>query len=110
MNIMTVGPFTWKLRDPRKPDDDEVWALVVPENVPLGHWVIKNYGNVPGPGFNGWKLVSAGPFDSAGAYSSREDAMQGVIPWLTKQINDELQRKVNELTAMRDAINKFLTK
>lgn len=79
---VTHGPFTWEKQEPH--GKDEVWKLVAPE--PLYHFVIKNYGGIPGPGFSGWKLVSGGPFDEPGAYSSLTDAMKGITPWLAEYL------------------------
>lgn len=82
MNTYTHGPFTWT-KCPGRPGA-EVWQNDVPADVGLTFFCLKNYGGTPGPGFAGWKLVSGGPFDTAGAYSSFKEAVDGVTPWLIK--------------------------
>ena len=77
---ITKGPFTWERQE--RESGCEVWNLLRPEGVEMTYFCLKNYGGQPGPGFNGWKLVSGGPFDSAGAYSSLEEAIDGVTPYL----------------------------
>jgi hypothetical protein len=90
MTTRTVGPFTWvqeRLPNRSSLDKEEVWTLQRPEG--MTHFVLKNYGGTPGPGFAGWKLVSGGPFDSAGAYDSFESAAQGVVPYLIQHYREQ---------------------
>ena len=87
---ITRGPFTW-VRDMES--SDEVWRLQKPEGLPATTFCLKNYGGTPGPGFAGWKLVSGGPFDRAGAYASLHEALIPVTAWLVNYYLDEAKRK-----------------
>ena len=93
----TYGPFTWERREG---GDYEVWELQRPEELHLTYFVLKNYGGKPGPGFKGWKLVSAGPFDKAGAYDSFDAALVGVTPWLVAYFLEDLDAKLAEYNSM----------
>jgi hypothetical protein len=102
-----VGPFTWKRKDH---DEDECWVLVQPENFPTTHWCLKDYGGEPQPGggFNGWRLVSGGPFSAAGGWRSRDGAMLGVVPWLVNYYRTQLRYEIEKAKRMADAMEKVL--
>lgn len=109
MTQMTVGPFTWEKREDAT---DETWELVRDPEADLTYFVVKNYGGEPGPGFKGWKLVSGGPFDAAGAWSSRDEAMAGVVPflleWYERQVAElllELEARLTVLRRVRDELS-----
>jgi hypothetical protein len=101
-----VGPFEWK-RDDRS--GDECWDLVQPEGARLTHWAVKNYGGKPNDrsGFSGWRLVSGGPFCTVGGWTSREEAMLGVIPWLMERLRSDLKDKLDECARMKAALTTF---
>lgn len=100
----TVGPFTWKRRIGAA---EESWELRVPGY--FTHWAVKDYGGSPGPGFQGWKLVSGGPFEDAGAYNTREEAMEGVIPFLMQRVEQEIEERLAEAEALRAVLNNWRT-
>ena len=106
--ILTVGPFTWAKADPR--GGSECWDLVRPEGVQMTAWSLKDYGGIPGPGFRGWKLVCGGPFDSAGSYATREEAMEGVVPWLLEYVQGEIDTKLREAEKLQKALLKMCAK
>jgi hypothetical protein len=101
-----VGPFTWERRDN---GDSEAWDLVQPKGVPLTHWAVKNYGGDPNDssGFSGWRLVSGGPFVTAGGWTSREDAMLGVIPYLMARLRGDLKNRLEECTRVKATLTSF---
>ena len=107
-DVATCGPFTW-MRVAR-PVSEEVWTLVLPEAVGgvLPTFCVKNYGGEPGPGFAGWKLVSGGPFDSAGAYRTRDEAFAGVVPWLVDYLGRKAAEKINDARAIAQHLSSFL--
>lgn len=82
------GPFTWERRDS---GNDECWVLVTPPDLPTTFWCVNNYGGVPvdGDGFTGWRLTSGGPFTQVGGWTTREDAIAGVTPWLIERYKAE---------------------
>lgn len=114
-----VGPFEWQL----DADEDghrhaECWDLVQPEGLKLTFWSLKNYGGTPNDksGFSGWRLVSGGPFTSAGGWTTRDDAMRGVISWLLAYYRADVAKKIEEakratlaLTAILDGIKGVAT-
>lgn len=102
---LTVGPFTWIKRADQS--ECEVWELEREKDAGLTHFVIKNYGGEPGSGFSGWKLVSGGPFDSAGAYASREEAMVGVVPFLIEWYANEIVELMDKATGRIIALKRF---
>jgi hypothetical protein len=96
-----VGPFEWERRDL---GGEERWILL---NWPLGtHWCVKNYGGTPNEesGFSGWRLVSGGPFCIAGGWTAREDAMRGVIPFMRKMLEDEIEGARAKVVAIETAL------
>lgn len=105
MKRYTYGPFTWELCPPQS--GCEVWGLVLPEGMGFTPFVIKNYGGTPGPGFAGWKLVSGGPFDSAGAYARFEKAVAGITPWLVAHYKKTAADKCAEVSEMLRRVSSF---
>jgi hypothetical protein len=101
-----VGPFEWVRRDDTR---EESWDLVQPKDAGLTHWAVKNYGGKPNDasGFSGWRLVSGGPFTSAGGWTTREDAMYGVIPWLMKRFREDLKAKLEKCDQLKAALTAF---
>lgn len=109
----TAGHFTWKKRL-TQPGEEQVWDLILPGdlNQYIQGFCVKNYGGVPGDGFAGWKLVSGGPFDSAGAYYNAADAMEGVSDWLMNKLTLDVatrladaKKKVASLEAVMAYLN-----
>lgn len=92
------GPFTWK-RD-REIMNEDRWELDTPSILGFTCFCVKNYGGAPGPGFAGWKLVSGGPFDDAGAYATRDEAIKGATPWLVAYYHREAKRRLNDAQEM----------
>ena len=86
----THPPFTWKRADDGP--KEEAWDLIRPF-AGATYFCIKNYGGPPRPGFAGWKLVSGGPFDDAGAYTCFLDAVQGVTPYLVRYFKQEAKKQ-----------------
>lgn len=107
--IKKLGPFTWvNTTDPREEGfRAECWTLQVDPDMPTTHWCVKNYGGEPGPGFHGWKLVSGGPFDSAGAYSNLDDAIKGVTPWLIARYKEDAERELAKAEKTLAALKRF---
>lgn len=105
-NKVTVGPFTWVQRPPHS-GGEEVWELEREKDAGLTHFIIKNYGGEPGPGFKGWKLVSGGPFDRAGAYATKEEAMNGVVPFLMEWYAREIIELMAKVEVRVAAIRRF---
>jgi hypothetical protein len=99
---ITVGPFTWERADH---DEHECWVLVRPLDLHMTFFVLKDYGNSRYCGsdsFSGWRVVSGGPFTNAGKWSSREEAMQGVVPWLTEWYEREIAERRHEAQRIAD--------
>jgi hypothetical protein len=106
-NTIMRGPFTW-VREFNENERNEVWRLVWPEALKgagLTRFVVKNYGGEPGEGFSGWKLVSGGPFDDAGAYSDLDSALDGVTPWLIVYFRARARQKIDEAHTLIDVLN-----
>ena len=99
-----LGPFTWTRRDN---GGDECWNLVQDQSLRMTVWSLKNYGGPPGRGFSGWKLVSGGPFDDAGAWATRDEAMQGVVPFLLEWYRKELRERIAAADQLRAALGKL---
>jgi len=85
-NTLKHGPLEWSRRDN---GGCETWELISGKELKLTYFCIQNYGGKPGPGFSGWKLVSGGPFDDAGAYGSLAAALDGVTPYLINRFREE---------------------
>src|SRR5258706_14166393 len=98
------GSFTWVRNDDGK---EESWDLVRIPDLLTTYWAVKNYGGDPGPGFTGWKLVSGGPFDEAGAWATRDEAMRGVIPYLLADLRAEVAKKLAEADAALTALTRL---
>ena len=103
---MQHGPFTWRRQEDQR--ECEVWLLLLPEEVRMTHFVLKNYGGTPGCGFNGWKLVSGGPFDAAGSYSTRKKAVEGVTPFLVEYYRVQAAEMVENARKVVKLTKKFL--
>lgn len=105
------GPFTWRKRErdgyARSTFDPEVWELQRDSELPTTFFVLKNYGGQPGPGFKGWKLVSGGPFDSAGAYASFDAALKGVTPWLVEHYRKQARERIEAGERMLVKLREF---
>lgn len=84
---ITVGPFTWRRNDPII-FSREAWTLVLDPDLPATYWWINDYGGEPSDdnGFSGWRFGSGGPFANVGGWTSRDEAMRGVIPWLMDRL------------------------
>ena len=83
-----VQGFTWEKTD-RESNGQPIWKLIWPVKC---SFVLKDYGpSLLGPDhpFRGICLVSGGPFSSAGRYETMEEAMVGVVPYLTMTLNKE---------------------
>jgi hypothetical protein len=93
---ITRGPFTWIYAGDR---GGEVWDLRRGRTTECTMFCLKNYGGTPGEGFAGWKLVSGGPFDTAGAYATLESAATGVVDFLTKYYIKEATDKIRRARA-----------
>lgn len=98
---ITYGPFTWTQREAR----EDIWDVNHPEG--MTHFCLKYYGGAPGPGFAGWKLVSGGPFDDAGAYRTWRDAMIGATPYLVRYYQNEAREKLDEALKMINTVSLF---
>lgn len=103
-----VGPFEWVRRDDGR---DEAWDLVPPKGLRPTYWCVKNYGGTPNEesGFSGWRLVSGGPFTTVGGWTTREDAMRGVVPWLLNHYCTELQNRLKEAERAKIVVTALLT-
>ena len=105
MDTIERGPFVFTKRNPPSISGDECWEISLKCGAEMPtYFCIKNYGGEPGPGFMGWKLVSGGPFNSAGAYTSRDEAIAGVIPFMTAHIKTVAAKKLAEAKAMTKAL------
>lgn len=102
--VRTHGPFTWRKRDNCK---DEIWDLDLPSIAGLTSFSLKNYGGTPGPGFSGWKLVSGGPFDDAGAFDTFEHAVIDVTDYLIDYYQDQSERMAEQAEKLRAAVTGF---
>lgn len=100
------GPFTWERKDN---GDDECWNLVTRPDLPTTHWSVKNYGGKPDPenSFSGWRLVSGGPFTRVGGWTTREDAIAGVTPWLIERYKTEAKELAAKAQRTLKAIAKL---
>jgi hypothetical protein len=98
-----VGPFTWRRDDD---SDEECWQLMTPAKLRATFFCVKNYGGKPngGTAFSGWRLVSGGPFTSAGGWTTREAAMRGVVPYLLKHYREDVKKRIAEAETMRKAL------
>jgi hypothetical protein len=106
MERVTVGPFTWE--GPTYHSDNEVWTLVGPIATAIGtRWALKDYGppTHPGSGFSNWRLVSGGPFRAAGEWFSRDEAMTGVVPYLSQQVRQTLVVRHVEVERLQKALH-----
>lgn len=106
MKTMKVGPFTWQREDQ---DKEECWELVMPRELKLTHFCVKNYGGRPSDGhsFSGWRLVSGGPFNEAGGWTSRDAAMKGVVPYLLKYYRALIKERVESYAALSAAMKQW---
>lgn len=95
---ITHGPFTWVKEDASKREyKEEVWALKRITDHQT-YFVLKNYGGKPNDesAFSGWRLVSGGPFTSAGGWDNLQDAVHEVTPFLIGYLNEQASRKLAE--------------
>lgn len=114
--IAEFGPFTWKrCKDGSR---EESWDLThingVDRNkiqfVGLTYFCVKNYGGKPGDGFKGWKLVSGGPFNSAGAYDTVNEAIAGVTPYMIEYYTRLAADKMTEAKSILKLLAGFQPK
>lgn len=104
----TYGPLTWvRCEDQSK---CEVWEPQVPAGLPTTHFVLKNYGGTPGPGFKGWKLVSGSPFDRAGAYNTFEEAVAGTTSFLLARWREDVNEHRERADRVESAVNALMGK
>jgi hypothetical protein len=105
---LVVGPFTWRRED--SSNGEECWELVRPEG--LTYFCVKNYGGEPNAnsGFSGWRLVSGGPFTEAGGWTSRGDAMSGVVPFLIEYYRYQAASRMAEAERLEAAVSAFISK
>lgn len=118
--IAELGPFTWTKQtiDFARHSEEDLWVLTHINGVKrsdiavvgLTHFALKNYGGTPGKGFHGWKLVSGGPFDGAGAYSSLRDAIEGVTPYVIEYYTRIAAEKRAEANRILELIKDFQPK
>lgn len=103
-----VGQFTWKRRDGG--DKAECWDLVQPKGADLTFFCLKNYGGRPTGqnAFSGWRLVSGGPFTDAGGWTSRQQAMADVAPYLIAYYKNEARVKMKAAKRQLAMVNKFI--
>lgn len=106
-STIKVGPFTWTREDN---GDCECWELVTPKETGLTYFCLKNYGGKPNnsSGFTGWRLVSGGPFTNAGGWTSRENAMHGVIPFLLNYYREQAARLIAKAQRINRAMNAWI--
>ena len=102
---ITVGPFTWVKRIPnaegmRRGSTEEVWELQRPDG--FTSFCLKNYGGKPNDrtGFSGIRLVSGGPFCTAGGWTEFDKAFVEVVPWLTAYYQDEAKKLLEKANRM----------
>ncbi len=112
MTTHTYGPFTWTKDEE---NNRECWDLERLPGLSQTHFSVKNYGGEPGDGFRGWKLVSAGPFNSAGSYKTFEEALVGITPYLvgyyTQHVAEQMrtaQRAQEALLDLRNNVQSLL--
>lgn len=88
----------------------ECWDVVLPDNLRLTHFRLKNYGGEPNnlSGFTGWRVVSGSPFTNAGGWSTRVDAIRGATPWLIDYYRKQAADKITEAAAAVIAAEAFL--
>lgn len=106
MNQIKHGPFTWNKQELTSRYTEEVWVLERPNT--MTSFVLKNYGGTPGEGFAGWKLVSGGPFDDAGAYSNLDDAIKGVTPYLIEYYRRQAVELIKNANQMITMVSNFI--
>ena len=102
--IKKHGPFTWTYTDDKVAR--EAWTLTSPYEGAT-FFCLVNYGGKPGDGFAGWKLVSGGPFDEAGAYDSFDTALKGVTPWLMKYMLADVNIQKRQLDKRLLTVRRF---
>jgi hypothetical protein len=62
----------------------------------------------PNQPFNGWRLVSGGPFTDAGWWATRDEAMRGVVPYLRKYFSAEINLKLKEAKKLKAQLERWL--
>lgn len=105
---MKVGPFTWRRDDH---GEDEAWELVLPKNLRVTYFCVKNYGGQPtNESFSGWRLVSGGPFAHVGGWTNRYDAMKGVIKFLIGFYRKEAKKRLTKARRIMKMTEAWLKK
>lgn len=109
MNGDTIyhGPFKFVRNDS---GGCECWDVVLPDNLRLTRFGVKNYGGEPNDlsGFTGWRVVSGGPFTNAGGWSSRDAAICGATPWLIDYYRKQAAEAMAEAATLMNATAAFL--
>lgn len=100
------GPLTFVRRD--NDGNAECWDVLLPKDLGLPHFGIKNYGGEPSDdnAFSGWRVVSGGPFTRAGGWGTRDKAIEGATPWLVAYY----KREATEAMAKAERITTLMTK
>ena len=88
----------------------EAWTFAAPSHLNLTRFCVKNYeGEIkPDEPFSGWRVVSGGPFTSAGQWANRDDAILNATPWIIAYHKKAAKEKIAKAQKVVKALNLYL--
>jgi hypothetical protein len=100
-----VAGLPWVQTD-RISEGVPIWKLDLREELKT-YFVLKDYGRHDrdeSEAFSGVRLVSGGPFTSAGRWFTIDEAMEGVAPYIKALLRERIEDARAEIKQIEDAI------